>query len=127
VGLLVWLAVSTFSYFPQMIPYMNELVLDRKFAYKILADSNLDWGQNQKLVEQFLSKNPDVTLNPERPVTGRVLVSVNRLVGTKPRYAPIAWLLQYRPVAHVGYANLLYIIPTPNVARQPSLIESPKM
>jgi hypothetical protein len=109
--LLAWLGASTFSYFPQMIPYMNEWVLDRRSAYKILADSNIDWGQNERLVEEFLRNNSDVKLNPETPVTGRVLVSVNRLVGVDPRHTPPNWLLQYQPVAHVGYAHLLYVIP----------------
>ena len=27
------------------IPYFNELLTDRKMAYHLLADSNLDWGQ----------------------------------------------------------------------------------
>ena len=60
--LLAWLTTSTFSYCPHMIPYMNEWVLDRKSAYKILADGNLDWGQNRRLVEEFLDTNPDVKL-----------------------------------------------------------------
>jgi hypothetical protein len=109
--LIGWLTVSTLSYYPQMIPYMNEWVVDRKMSYKLLADSNIDWGQNTKLVDEFLSKNPDVKLNPDEPSTGRVLVSVNRLLGIDPRHAPMSWLAQSRPVAHVGYAHLLYIVP----------------
>ena len=109
--LLGWLAVSTLSYYPQMIPYMNEWVIDRKMSYKFLADSNIDWNQNQRLVDEFLSRNPDVKLNPEKPTTGRVLVSVNHLVGIYPQQPAMTWLLQSRPVAHVGYAHLLYVVP----------------
>jgi hypothetical protein len=36
-----------------MIPYMNEWVRDRRLSYKILADSNLDWGQDSDVVEEF--------------------------------------------------------------------------
>jgi hypothetical protein len=31
-------------------------------ADKILADGNLGWGQNRRLVEEFLDTNPDVKL-----------------------------------------------------------------
>jgi hypothetical protein len=109
--LLLWLTVSTFSYFPHMIPYMNEWVVDRSLAYKILADSNLDWGRNEQLVHEFLKQNPDVILNPDMPVSGRVLINVNSLVGIWPGKKSLFWALHYRPIAHVGYANLLYDMP----------------
>jgi Dolichyl-phosphate-mannose-protein mannosyltransferase len=110
--LVAWLAVSTFSYYPHMIPYMNEWVMDRKLSYRLLADSNLDWGQNAGLVHRFLQNNPDVVLDPDNPVSGRILVSANRLIGIAPKEkGPLTWALQYRPVGHVGYAHLLFQIP----------------
>jgi hypothetical protein len=110
--LVAWLAVSTFSYYPHLIPYMNEWVLDRKLSYRLLADSNLDWGQNAALVQRFLKDNPDVVLDPDKPVSGRILVSANRLTGIDSKEkGPLTWALQYRPVGHVGYAHLLFEIP----------------
>ena len=53
----VWLGASVASYYPNMIPYMNEWVHDRRLSYRILADSNLDWGQDTAVAE-FLRKNP---------------------------------------------------------------------
>ena len=109
--LVLWLGVSVASYYPHMIPYMNEWVFDRKLAYKIVADSNLDWGQNAGVVERFLKNNPDVIENPEVPVAGRILVGVNVLVGI-PREDHMLWLRsRYQPVAHVGYGDLLFIVP----------------
>ena len=40
--LTVWVGVSTLSYYPHFLSYFNELVPDRKLAYRYLADSNLD-------------------------------------------------------------------------------------
>jgi hypothetical protein len=120
--LVLWLGVSVASYYPHMIPYMNEWVYDRKLAYKILADSNLDWGQNAWIVEDFLKKNPDVIENPAAPVVGRILVSANLLNGI-PRPAPnqMFWLRsRYDPVAHVGYAHLLFAVPASDLARTPT-------
>lgn len=111
-GCLIWAAISAGSYFPHMIPYFNELLIDRKMAYRILADSNLEWGQASWVVQDFLKKNPDVALNPPQPVSGRVLVSANLMAGVAPRKADY-WLRQssLKPIAHVGYAYLLFDVP----------------
>jgi 4-amino-4-deoxy-L-arabinose transferase-like glycosyltransferase len=111
--LMLWMAVSMFSYYPHLIPYMNEWVVDRKLSYKILADSNLDWGQNAYLVRRFLRNNPDVVVNPETAVKGRILINANRLVGIWPKdKEPLLWARQYEPSAQIGYADLLYVIPS---------------
>lgn len=110
--LVIWLAVSVFSYYPQMIPYMNEWVWDRSSSYKILADSNLDWGQDARVVQEFLKANPDVVLDPDDPIPGRILVGADRLVGVAPKEkGPLRWASHYRPVAQIGYAHFLFVIP----------------
>ena len=83
-GCALWASVSVASYYPQMIPYFNELVSDRKTAYKFLADSNLDWNQDEWVVDDYLKRNPDVLLNPPAPVKGRILVRGNLLAGVSP-------------------------------------------
>jgi hypothetical protein len=119
-GLVLWLALSVASYYPNMIPYMNELVWDRKMAYRIAADSNLDWGQNASAVSRFLRANPDVVLNPHEPTSGRILVNINSLTGVD-RGHPIRWVMAQglSPVAHVKYGHLLFVIP-PEAGRPPS-------
>jgi 4-amino-4-deoxy-L-arabinose transferase-like glycosyltransferase len=111
-ALVLWLALSVASYYPHMIPYMNELVWDRKMAYRIAADSNLDWGQNSSAVVRFLKANPDVVLNPQEPTSGRILVGVNSLTGVN-RWHPIRWVTAQglRPTAHVKYGHLLFMAP----------------
>jgi hypothetical protein len=121
--LVVWLGISVASYYPNMIPYMNEWVLDRKLAYKVLADSNLDWGQNSAAVEAFLKKNPDVIENPKVPTSGRILVDANHLVGVAQQPGDpldgMRWLRsRYKPVAEVGYADFLFLVPASDLAAQ---------
>jgi len=114
--LVLWLAVSVASYYPQMIPYMNEWVHDRRYAYKVLADSNLDWGQDDAIVKAYLQQNPDVVLDPAKHVSGRILVRANRLTGIDRWTTSAAYLdKQYRPVATVGYAHLLFEVPASDV------------
>lgn len=110
-GCLLWATISVASYFPHMIPYFNEIVMDRSMAFHYLADSNLDWGQGRWVQAEFLKNNPDVVANPPHPTSGRILVRGNLLAGVfgKADY----WLrqTQYRPVAQVGYACFLFDIP----------------
>jgi 4-amino-4-deoxy-L-arabinose transferase-like glycosyltransferase len=114
--LVLWLVVSVASYYPHMIPYMNEWVHDRRLSYRILADSNLDWGQDEAVVEEFMRKNPDVILNPSVPVAGRILVNANRLTGVDRWNPPETSLAQrYRPVAQVGYAHFLFVVPANDI------------
>ena len=113
-SLVLWLAGSVASYYPQMIPYMNEWVHDRRLAYKITADSNLDWGQDMEIVNQFLKDNPDVIFEPKKPVSGRILVGANRLTGVDRWGPPLTFLSKYQPVAQVGYAHFLFVVPADN-------------
>ncbi|MBC8458475.1 MAG: glycosyltransferase family 39 protein [Deltaproteobacteria bacterium] len=106
--LMVWLVVSVLSYFPHYISYFNELVWDRKKAYEILADSNVDWGQNKWYLTQYIKENPDVHVSPPAPRAGRVVVSVNELTGVlnPGRYR---WLREnFEPVDHIAYSYLVY-------------------
>ena len=109
--LILYLVVSNLSYFPHYISYFNELVWDRKKAYKILADSNIDWGQDGWYVEQYKKSHPDIHISPSEPVAGRVIVGVNQLVGV---FNPqeYKWLREnFEPVDHIAYSTLVYDVP----------------
>jgi uncharacterized protein (TIGR03437 family) len=114
-GCLVYAAISVGSYFPNMISYFNEIVTDRRMAYRYLADSNLEWGQSDWVVGRFLARNPNVhfifrnvNLTSQR-IAGRVLMSANVAAGIFP---PEANNFVRReglvPVRQVGYGYLLF-------------------
>ena len=108
-GCLLYAAISVASYFPHMIPYFNEIVYDRKFAYRYLADSNLDHGQALWVADRFLKANPDVVFNPDQPVSGRFLMSGNILAGAWPKSADnFARVKGLTPVRQVGFAYFLF-------------------
>lgn len=113
---VVWLSASVLSYFPNSISYANEFVHDRKNAWRLYADSNLAWGQNARLVADFLRRNPDVVLNPASPGSGRFLVAVNFLVGLDGA-VDYGWLREREPVGHVGYGHILFDVPPVQVDR----------
>jgi hypothetical protein len=108
-ALSAYLVLSVASYYPHTLSYFNELVLDRTKAYKILADSNLDWGQANHYFEQYRKEHPDIIPQPDKPTSGRIVVSVNNLVGITAKPETYAWLREnYDPVGTVGYALLVY-------------------
>lgn len=106
----VWLAASVLSYYPHLIPYMNELLPDRKTAYRILSDSNLDWGQDRGFVERYLEEHPEVVWQPAEPSAGRILVGTNWLTGVLKRRHD-TWLRgRFEPVDHLRYSTLIFEI-----------------
>jgi hypothetical protein len=106
--------VSVLSYHPHYIPYFNEIVWDRRYAYKYLADSNLDWGQADFYLEDYLAENPNARVEPLQPRDGTTIVSVNALVGVEGERDRYAWLREnFEPVDTIGYMYLVYEISTP--------------
>ncbi len=114
---LVWLGASVLSWYPHFLPYFNELVPDRTRCYRILADSNIDWGQGGWYLRRYVKDHPGVIVNPEKPSEGRVVVGVNLLTGVflPERYR---WLREnFEPVGHVAHAYLVYDIAPGDLAR----------
>ena len=114
-GAVGWYVVSSLSYYPQYLSYFNEVIGDRRNMYKYLADSNVDWGQNEYVLARYLASRPreEIAVNPDRPVAGTVIVNVNQLVGLEDPLK-YAWLRDaYEPADQVGYSWLVYHVPRP--------------
>jgi hypothetical protein len=107
-GLLVYLVVSVLSYYPHFLPYFNELVWDRKYAYRILIGSDLSWGQNDWYVEQYLRRHPDAVLDPDGPQAGTIVLQVNDYVG-RWHVEKYRWLREnFEPVDHIAHGHLIF-------------------
>jgi hypothetical protein len=116
-GLLGYQAISVVSYCPHFLAYFNELVLDRKMAYQLLADSNLDWGQNRWYLERYRATHPAAIIAPATPVAGTIVVPVNELVGiTDPE--KYRWLREnFHPKATIAYSYLVFEVSPAALAR----------
>ncbi|MFA6193588.1 MAG: hypothetical protein WC726_01870, partial [Parcubacteria group bacterium] len=55
--LIIWLAAETAFAYPSYLAYFNETVGGSKNGYKYVTDSNVDWGQDLKRLEKFVSDN----------------------------------------------------------------------
>ncbi|MBN1813299.1 MAG: glycosyltransferase family 39 protein [Anaerolineae bacterium] len=54
--LLVWLVSGTLWIHPHYLAYFNELVGPRN-GYRVLVDSNVDWGQDLPALEQYVTEH----------------------------------------------------------------------
>src|SRR5262245_47471787 len=112
------LIVSVLSYYPHFLPYFNELVWDRSKAYTVLADSNIDWGQNAWYVSRYHDTHPGVIDEPDAPTAGTILVHVNALVGITADPNKFRWLRErFAPVDHVAHGTLVYRIAETDLQR----------
>ncbi len=108
--LSIYLILSVMSYYPHYLAYFNEWLVNRKNAYKILADSNLDWGQSDWYLTQYLKTHPGTIVRPKVPTAGRIVVSASELTG---RFYPerYRWLREnFEPVDHIAYSFLVFDI-----------------
>jgi hypothetical protein len=55
--LLVFQAISSLRAYPSYLAYVNELWGGPSQAYRLLSDSNADWGQQLKDVKRYLDQN----------------------------------------------------------------------
>ncbi|MGK7928103.1 MAG: ArnT family glycosyltransferase [Spirulina sp.] len=126
--LVSYLSISNLSYFPHYLSYFNEFLFDRKMGYTILADSNLDWGQNRYYLKQYLEKNSDAIymkdrqgqtkffnsqqeINFQQLQVNFVIVEANQLLGITADPKHFQWLREnYKPVDSIAYSYLVFKI-----------------
>jgi hypothetical protein len=107
-GYFLW---GTIKIHPHYLAYVNEFVGGPKNAYKYYADSNLDWGQNWRLLHQFKKTNTGPWADdPKKPTAGKIIVSVNSY--NLFYYEDYQWLRQLNkePADNIGYTWLIFDI-----------------
>jgi 4-amino-4-deoxy-L-arabinose transferase-like glycosyltransferase len=116
-ALLGYLAFSVLSYFPYFTPYFNEFVWDKTQSYKFLADSNLEWGQSQGDLREYLVEHPDAIPNPAGPQAGHLVVGGSDLVGILEDPDRYAWLRKnFEPVDTIAYCYFVYRVSAEELA-----------
>jgi hypothetical protein len=131
--LSLWYVISSLLIFPHYLSYFNELVGGSDNGHNYLIDSNLDWGQDLKVLKKWIDDN-DVDFinlaywgkdNPvyrninyellecQEPKTGLIAVSVNYLIGFSENWAEcMEWLRESdnQPIDKSGYSIFIYNI-----------------
>jgi Dolichyl-phosphate-mannose-protein mannosyltransferase len=136
-ALVIWLVFASVASHPDYLAYFNELA--GRHPERILADSDLDWGQDMYRLAERLKQlgatqvavdpifiqypqilhdfPPLVPLNPDAPVPGWNAVSIGLLKTRRelffnyPRAKP--WAERIPPTERVGKSVLLFYVPPP--------------
>ena len=58
-GVLVWQAACIARIHPDYLCHINEIAVGPEFAYNVVADSNLDWGQDVPKLADYCRDHPD--------------------------------------------------------------------
>jgi hypothetical protein len=56
VALIAWLTISVGATFPHHLAYFNEAIGGMSNSYKVLVDSNLDWGQDLPGLKEYMQR-----------------------------------------------------------------------
>jgi len=136
--LLAWLVWGTLRISPDHLAYFNELAGGPANGWKVLDDSNIDWGQDLKRLKPWMDAHGvrEVALlytgnaSPEyhgiryrkldreefgAPRPGWYAVSVQALIRgrhwERTRGTHTDWMTRYRPAGRVGYSIYLFRFP----------------
>ena len=128
--LCLWYAGSALWIHPYYLSYFNELIGGPSQGYKYLVDSNLDWGQDLKLLKNYLEMkgiidiklayfgtgNPGYygiryeKLKPFSLSKGIIVISATYLQSVHEARGSYDWLKCYAPIARIGYTMFVYNI-----------------
>lgn len=93
------------------LSFTNVAVWDKSRAYEIVADSNLDWGQNAERVRQWAAaQDRHVAVDPQHLVPGINVVTINLLTGVfgEEQYA---WVRDnWAPDDHLYYSHAVFYV-----------------
>ncbi|MDD5397242.1 MAG: glycosyltransferase family 39 protein [Candidatus Moranbacteria bacterium] len=139
--LIAWIVLIPMFSYPGYVSYFNESAGGSKNGYKIVTDSNVDWGQDLNRLKIWLEQHPTITKinvdyfgggNPEyylgekyvswwdskRPIeAGWYAISANSLQTSiydhvnKTADTNYAWTQKYTPVIMIGNSILIYYVP----------------
>jgi len=112
VALFAWQSVSVLRYCPHFLPYTNELILNKKNAYKIFGDGNLYLQEGREMALEYVEQHPGMYFEPTQPVKGKVLLSIDRYYDWW-RKGDLQWFrsLHLKPVDHFHSQYLIFEVP----------------
>lgn len=83
-ALVVWFLISVGRTYPHYLPYFNEVIgIDNGWRY--VTDSNYDWGQDLKRLDEFVEKT-DLTQPSPTGFGGQSKIAVDYFGGGSPQY-----------------------------------------
>jgi hypothetical protein len=116
--ILVLYSLATFYfYFPNLISYTNELIWEKKNAYKVLASSNIDYYQSVRSLVKYLDKHREVKIAGDSAQAGTFVLGINDYLDLKGT-GQFAWLRNFEPVGHINHCYLLFHLSEDDLVRK---------
>jgi hypothetical protein len=109
-GLLALAVAENAMYFGNPLAFTNAAVWPKRDVYRLMADSNVDWGQNRERIERWLARASASTsaLDPVHIVPGHNTIDLNLLAGLWD-FERFRWVREHlRPAGHFGHTYLWY-------------------
>ena len=107
--LIVYSLATYYFFYPNLIAYSNELIPVKRNAFKVMADSNIDYGQGHIAASKFLETHPDVKVADTIAAQGKFILGVNDYLDLKGD-GKYGWLKNFKPIGHVNHCYLLFDI-----------------
>ena len=107
--LIIYSLATYYYFFPNLISYSNELIPVKKNAYKVMADSNLDFGQGWHSLRKYLAEHPDVHIVPSVSKPGKFVIGVNDYLDLKGDHR-YSWVYAIDPDGQIDHCFLLLIV-----------------
>jgi hypothetical protein len=110
--LFTLMVLSEAMCFPDLIPYTNEFLTDKKNVFRKIKDASIDYGQNLKLRDEYILRHPGTRLPSLTPQPGRYIATMADLIDETPESGMIkyTWLLHFEPVDHYRYSMFIFNI-----------------
>ncbi len=103
-------AAENLLYLGNPLSFTNAAVQPKAMVYRLIADSNVDWGQNRTRIERWLRERrlTYTHLDPVHLLPGHDTIDLNQLAGIWD-FERYRWVREHlRPVGHLGHTYLLY-------------------
>jgi hypothetical protein len=100
------------AYLGNPLSFTNAAVQPKRLAYRLLADSNIDWGQNRERIDDWLAAREwgAARVDPVHILPGRNVIDLNLVAGVGD-FEQHRWLREHlRPEGHLGHTWLWYWI-----------------
>ena len=106
----IFVMASFLKYYPDLIPYTNELLVDKTKVYETMMDSSIDYGQSDSTVALFLRTNINYKIPDSTPASGTYIVSMYQYVEQLKRGdTSLNWLIKkHAPVGLLKHVYLKY-------------------
>ena len=110
IALIIATILEIIPYYGNNLAFTNNLILEKKNAYKYITDSSIAWGQNRRKIRDWAKKNniSKVRISPKVLLEGINIINLNHLTGViyHDRYI---WLRNnMKPTDHVFYTFFVF-------------------